>query len=234
MAANLKIRPIALITASALTLAACVGVDTPRTMTGAPGGAEPAPIGSVSLADIPLETSTWRYHTVIYPGVTDETFDPNPTLTVEEYNQLKRLDWYCAREAGKFSGAFSEITDTAVLYGVLQGAMGALGSYIGFGGLINPEDYLAQIGFTAAGGGAANGIEKVNYAIAILHGYCMTGMVYKANELEGKLRRIWIIPMSVGEGLLPEVSNRPAPIFRRKGSSKPVQEEGTRPPPPPA
>lgn len=233
MAITLKTRAVALITASAIALSACVGVDKPRTMTGAAGGAEPAPVESVSLADIPLETSTWRYHVIIYPGVTDLTFDPNPTLTTEEYNQLKRLDWYCAREATKFSGAFEEVADTAALYGVLQGVMGALGTYIGFGNLINPEDYLAQIGFTAAGGGAANGVEKVNYAIAILHGYCMTGMVYKANELEGKLRRIWIVPMSVGEGLLPEVSARPAPVFRRK-SGQPTQEQGTRPPPPPA
>jgi hypothetical protein len=53
-------------------------------------------------------------------------------------------------------------------------------------------------------------------ALNVAHGYCMTGMVYKADRLEGKMSRLQITPLYVGNAKLPVVSDAPAPTFQKK------------------
>lgn len=181
----------------------------------------PPPPPAKNVAD---GVSTYHYMVNIYPGVGDK-FDPNPTLTLDEFNQLGQLDWYCARQVENLKGQAREMTKQAGLYGALQGILGAAGYALGFGSIIEPERYLAAIGLTAAGGGLASGKITFDTTLNVAHGYCMTGMVYKADELEGKLKRIFIVPIYTGQAKLPEVSDKPAPTFTREG--------GDSAPPPP-
>lgn len=172
--------------------------------------------------------STYHYKVDIYPGL-DENFDPNPRLTLAEYNQLVQLDWYCAKKVDELSGQFGEMSKQGLTYGAFQGVLGALGAKLAFGGVINAVDYLAYIGMTGLGGGLAGGKITYDAALNIAHGYCMTANVYKADELEGKLRRITITPILSGKAKLPEVSEVPAPMYKNNGGNG----KSVPPPPPP-
>lgn len=155
------------------------------------------------------------YIVTIYPGL-DEKFDPNPQLTFQEKRQLTQLDIYCTGQLDRFSGMFAEMAKQAIGYGVLEGLLGSLAAKWAFGPAIKAVDYMAYIGGTAAGGGLMSGKITYDMARAVAHGYCMTGMVYKADELDHKLRRIFIVPVYTGKARLPGVSDRRAPDYRNE------------------
>ncbi|MFA5998053.1 MAG: hypothetical protein WC814_01545 [Candidatus Paceibacterota bacterium] len=180
------------------------------------GGAAEAtpPKITTTAAEVPAKQFTSRYKVLIYPG-SGANFNPDPKLTPEEYTAISQFDWYCAKKAGEMEGEFNEMLKQGSTYGGFQGSLGALGYRLGFGSLIQPVDYLIAIGLTAFGGGLGSGKITWETAVAVLQGYCMTGMVYKADELEGKLKRIWIAPLYVGGALLPEVSDAPEPTYSR-------------------
>lgn len=181
------------------------------TMDGKKAGANPpAPIQS--LDEVPKDQSTYHYKAFIYPGL-DENFDPHPTLTLRELNQLRKLDWYCADQVNGISGRYREMAKQGMTNAVLQGIFGMLGAMAGFGSLIHPDDYLKYVGVTGFGGGLANGTITFDTALNVAHGYCMTGMVYKADELEGKLSRLFIVPFYVGKADLPPASDKAAPNY---------------------
>ena len=170
------------------------------------------PTRVASVSQVPVDQSTYHYKVNIYPGL-DERFNPNPKLTLQEYNELGQLDWYCAKQVDELSGEFQEMLKQGVALGVLEGVFGAIGYRLGFGNLIKPSDYFAAIGLTGFGGGLANGWITYRLMLNTAHGYCMTGMVYKADELEGKLRRVFITPLYVGKAKLPHVSTEKPPQF---------------------
>lgn len=200
-----------------LALGACATMnETGYTVRGGPAEADP-PQPVKTIAEVPANQSTYHYQVDIYPGL-DEKFDPNPKLTLAEHNQLTQLDWYCAKKVGDLEGEFKEMMKQAGIYGVLQGVMGAIGTQLAFGRMVGPLDYLAYIGFTGAGGGLGSGKITYQTMLNVAHGYCMTSMVYKADELEGKLRRITIVPLYTGKAKRLEVSDAPAPTYPERGS----------------
>gem|GEM_PF-4936648 len=194
------------------------------TMRGSKAEAIP-PTKINSISAIPTGQSTYHYKIDIYPGL-DDKFDPNPKLTLAEYNQISQLDWYCAKRVDELGGRFQVMLKQGVTYGILQGILGTAGAMIGFGSSIRPSEYLAYIGMTGLGGGLASGTITYDMMLNVAHGYCMTSQVYKADELEGKLKRITIVPLYTGNADLPSVSNAPAPTYSR------AREEGFVPPPP--
>ncbi len=196
-----------------LAVSACSTInETGYTMRGKPAEASP-PSRVNTVSAVPESQSTYHYKVDIYPGL-DENFDPDPKLTLTEYNQLTQLDWYCARKVGDMEGEMKEMLKQGVTYGGFQGFLGALGAKMAFGSLIQPVDYLIYIGMTGLGGGLGSGKITFEMALNVAHGYCMTGMTYKADELEGKLRRIFIVPVYTGKARLPAVSEKPAPTYK--------------------
>ncbi|OGG76342.1 hypothetical protein A2950_01565 [Candidatus Kaiserbacteria bacterium RIFCSPLOWO2_01_FULL_55_19] len=193
-----------------LGLTAC-GTNPPNTMRGQPAEENP-PKAIAAVAEVPASQFTSRYKVVIYPG-SEEKFNPKPSLTLKEFNILSQFDWYCAKQASEMEGELQEMLKQGATYGGFQGVFGALGYKLGFGSLINPGDYLIAIGLTAFGGGLGSGKITFETAMAVLQGYCVTGMVYKADQLEGKLSRLWIVPLYTGGARVPAVSNRPAPTY---------------------
>ncbi len=160
------------------------------------------------------ENTSFHYQVIIYPGL-DENFDPNPTLTLAELNQLKQLDEYCAVQTVEaLAGLPKEMFRQGITFGLLNAIFGSLGAELAFGSTINPREYFEYFGMAGVGNGTASGINTYQQMENVVQGYCMTGMVYKADELEGKLRRIFIVPMYVGNAEMPEVGDKPAPNFR--------------------
>ena len=196
----------------AVAVAGCASpLGEPVTMRGETAEAPP-PKPVANAAAVPLKLNTHRYKINIYPGL-DEKFDPNPTLTPTEFNELSQLDYYCTLQTEKIRGRLEEVVHSGFKYGAFEGVLGMLGTMLGFGSHVHPLAYLAYIGLTGAGGGMANGEDKFEMVLAVAQGYCMTGMVYKADELERKLRRIFITPFYAGEADLPKVSDKPAPTY---------------------
>lgn len=193
-------------------------------MRGGPAEASP-PSRANDVSAVSEGQFTHHYRVDIYPGL-DENFDPDPKLTLTEYNQLAQLDWYCSKKVGDLEGEIKEMLKQGGIYGGFQGLLGALGARIGFGSAIHPVDYLAYIGMTGLGGGLGSGKITFETMLNVAHGYCMTGMVYKADELEWKLRRIFIVPLHAGKSKLPGVSDAPAPGYSGARSG------GFTPPPP--
>lgn len=202
----------------ALSLNACsTMIERPTTMGGKPAAKDP-PALYKSAADIPKGQSSYHWMPIIYPGL-GEKFNPRPKLTLKEYNYLYQLDWYCADQTDKIRSLYAEeMGKQGLTYGAFQGILGTVGAMVGFGSAIQPAQYLSYIGFTGLGGGLASGKITVDMALSVAHGYCMTGMVYKADEIDGQLKRIFIVPLYTGHVPLPEVSDQPAP--KGNGSSK--------------
>ena len=188
------------------------------TMRGGPAEAEPPK--TIALASgVPHDLRTYHYTVTIYPGV-GKNFNPNPKLTLDEYNMLSQLDWYCARKTNEIDGKLAEMGKQGLTYGLFEGVLGALGYQWGFGSMIHPMAYFKAIGLTAAGGGLASGKITMDMALNVVHGYCMTGMVYKADEIENQLTRIFIAPFYAGTAKLSEVSDASAPTFPATGNRK--------------
>jgi hypothetical protein len=146
----------------------------------------------------------------IYPGL-GENFNPDPKLTDEELDYLTQLNQSCVIQVGRMHGKLKTMGEHGLTIGALNGIFGAFGANLAFD--LSFLDYLTYIGLNAFGAGTANGKITFDQAVQIAEGYCMTGMVGKAAELDGELRRIFIIPMPVGYADLPEVSDEPAPTF---------------------
>lgn len=176
-------------------------------------GTPPARVNSVDA--VPVAQSTYHYKVDIYPGL-DENFNPDPKLTLAEYNQISQLDWYCAKRVDELSGEFQEMMKQGITYGILEGVLGMFGMMIGFNPVAHPGAYLSYIGLTAAGGGLASGKVTFEETLNVAHGYCMTNMAYKADELEGKLRRVTFTPLYVGSAKLPTVSGASAPTYQNQ------------------
>jgi len=205
-----------------LTLGACATMnDTGRTMDGKPAGATP-PKTVKTMADVPANQSTYHYEILIYPGTGDQ-FNPDPKLTLTEFSDISKFDWYCAREVSRLEGQFKEMVKQGGTYGAFQGSLGAIGARLAFGNLIRPLEYLQYMGMSGVGGGLASGVITYEQTLNVAHGYCMTGMVYKADELEGKLRRIFIVPLYAGSAKRPAVSEAPAPTYGGKYLSPPIR-----------
>lgn len=217
------LRTIAIL-AIAILISACSSLSPPNTMRGGAPEATPPKI-TTTAAEVPANQFTSRYKVIIYPG-SEENFNPDPKLSLQEYNILGQFDWYCAKKAGEMEGELEEMLKQGATYGGFQGVFGALGYRLGFGSLINPGDYLLAIGLTAFGGGLGSGKITFKTAMAVLQGYCVTGMVYKADQLEGKLQRLFVAPLYVGGARVPTVSDTPAPMYRRGTSDRFI------PPPP--
>jgi hypothetical protein len=195
-------------------LAGCAELGSGNlTMRGVPAEKMP-PARVASVSEVPKGLSTYRYMTSIYPGL-DENFNPDPKLTLTEWNEIAQFDWYATKETERLRGEFQEMLKQGVTLGVLEGILGAIGYRLGFGALIKPGDYFTAIGLTAAGGGLASGKIMADEVLSITHGYIMMLLVQKAGELEGKLRRIMIIPLFIGRASLPQVSDAPAPEYSR-------------------
>lgn len=178
-----------------------------------------------TVSEIPAAQSSYHYVVLIYPGL-DENFDPDPKLVLTEYNQISQLDWYCAKNVDRVKGQAEEMLKQGGTYGGFQGILGALGYQLGFGSLIKPMDYLIAIGLTGVGGGLGSGKITFDMALNTLHGYCMTGMVYKADALEGKLSRVFISPLYTGSAKIPEVTDKVVPTYPARNKA------GYVPPPP--
>lgn len=191
-------------------LGACT-TNPPNTMRGGPAEAAPPPPVKIA-AEVPKNQFTSGYKVIPYPG-SGANFNPKPKLTLDEYTILTQFDWYCAVQAGEMEGELKEMLKQGATYGGFQGVLGAIGYRMGFGNMIQPGDYLVAIGLTAFGGGLGSGKITFETAMAVLQGYCMTGMVYKADELEGKLKRLWIVPLYTGGARLPTVSDTPEPTY---------------------
>ncbi len=202
----------------ALSLNACsTMIERPTTMGGKPAPEAP-PALYKSTADIPKGQSSYHWMPIIYPGV-GEKFNPRPKLTLKEYNYLGQLDWYCADKVDALRPLFiEEMGKQGLTYGFLEAIIGGLGANLAFGPAAPFGKYATYIGLTAGAGGLASGKLTVDMALSVAHGYCMTGMVYKADEIDGELKRIFIVPLYTGHVPLPEVSNDPAP--KAKGPSK--------------
>lgn len=209
----------------AILLAACAEMPSDgKTMRGGPPEAT-MPALPKTVAEVPAGQKTYHYKVDIYPGL-DENYDPDPKLTLVEYRQIAQLDHFCAKRVDDLSGQLKEMLKQGGLYGGLQGIFGAMGAKLGFGSLIRPMEYLTYIALTGFGGGLASGKITYDMMLAVAHGYCMTGMVYKADRLEGKLARIFITPLYTGEAKVPEVSDKPAPTYLRGSGERFI------PPPP--
>lgn len=208
MIKSMKLFGLAIVAMFAMNGCATV---TPQTIRGKAAEAAP-PQATKKAVEVPKNQFTSRYKVVVYPG-SEEKFNPNPSLTLQEYNILSQFDWYCAKQAGEMEGELKEMLKQGATYGGFQGVFGALGYKLGFGSLINPGEYLIAIGLTAFGGGLGSGKITFETAVAVLQGYCVTGMVYKADQLEGKLSRLWIVPLYTGGARVPAVSNTPAPVY---------------------
>lgn len=198
--------------ATLLVVAGCASTGTGNlTMRGTKAEATPpAPATSSTQA----RGASHDYVVTIYPGV-GQNFNPNPRMTLDEYNQLAQLDWYCTKKIEELSGTGNEMFRQGATYGGFQGFLGALGARLAFGSAISATDYLIYIGATGLGGGLGSGKISAEMARSVAHGYCMTGMIYKADQLEGKLSRLFVIPVYTGKAPIPAVSDAPAPQFPR-------------------
>lgn len=166
--------------------------------------------------DVPSGETTRDYIVMVYPGV-GKNFNPNPKLTLEEHNDIAQLDSYCSAQTERLSGRLKEMAKQGLTYAVLEGLLGSAAARWAFGPAISVAQYFKYIAGTAAGGGLANGTITFDMAKAVTHGYCMTLMTYKADELEGQLKRIGIVPLYTGEAKLPPTGSEPAPKFEHSG-----------------
>ena len=207
-------------------LTGCAGMGGgPRDFEGKPLTGTYKPLEKVE--DAPKEAWTNYYAVTLYPG-TDENFDPNPTLTLQEWNRLSQFNVYCGLRTKETEGRMKEMLGNGVTYGVFQGIFTALGAAWGFGSAVQAVDYLRYAGVAGFGGGMASGTITHTLALRVFHGYCITMQVYKADRLEGKLSRVSVIPIYSGTVPMPKVSDKPEPTFRRSlGSQQPIA-----PPPP--
>ncbi|HUY05177.1 MAG TPA: hypothetical protein VMV62_00420 [Candidatus Paceibacterota bacterium] len=193
-----------------LLLGACSSMSGPTTIGGQPAGPTP-PEFTGTASGVPVGLSTYAYQVTVYPGL-DGKFDPDPKLTYQEYTEIRQLDWYCARRTDQISGRAKEMWKQAGMYGGFEGVLGTIGALWGFPGA-SAGSYLKYIGATGAGGGLASGSMTFEATLNVAHGYCMTQMVYKSDELEHKLQRISIIPLYTGQAKLPLVTDGPAPAY---------------------
>lgn len=200
-----------------LFLNACASTGTGNlTMRGMKAESVP-PATAAKVGDVKAGQFTHDYWVIVYPGV-GEKFNPNPRLTLTEYNHLVQLDWYCTKGVSEeFEGKGEEMIRQAITYGSFQGILGALGARLAFGPMIGAADYLAYIGMTGVGGGLGSGKITYEMALSVAHGYCMTLMTYKADRLEGALGRIAISPVYTGKARVPSVSDAPAPSYPNAG-----------------
>lgn len=195
-----------------LFLGACASTGTNNLAIGSkePGVVPPAPVAKA--ADVPAGQYSHDYWVLVYPGL--RKFDPNPRLTLEEYNQLVQLDWYCTKKVKEeFQGKAEEMVRQGLNYGALQGLFGGIAARLAFGPVIDAGQYLAYIGGAGFGGGLASGKVTYEMALSVAHGYCMTLMTYKADQLEGALSRIGVSPVYTGKAKIPVVSDEKAPTF---------------------
>ena len=187
------------------------------------GDTLPAPIKKVSAVP---KLRTHSYAVLIYPGL-GKKYNPNPELTLEELNDIRQLDDYCARQADKVHHDLIEAAEHAGTYGFLE-ALAAWSYKLGFSFVRHAGGYMTVVGLVGAGGGLAN--EKV--AADEFRDYtqysCMATETQKADELEKKLRRISIAPTPSGSVELPGVSADPAP---RYASGEPNPTMPIAPPP---
>ena len=205
---------IAILMAIALMASGCASLSAGN-VTMRNTKAEDTPPARVStISGVPADQSTYHYKVTVYPGL-DENFDPNPKICLAEYNQLVQLDWFCAKEVDQLAGEFQEIATQAIAYGVVDGLMTMIGMKLGFN-LEHVGGYFTYGGLAGAGGGAVNGWITYRETLNVAHGYCMTGMLQKAAELEGKLRRITVTPLYVGNAKLPTVSAAPVPTYPKQ------------------
>ena len=201
--------------ATLLVVAGCVSTGTGNlTMRG--GKAEATPPALATRAT-EAKGETHDYIVTLYPGV-GQNFNPNPRMTLDEYNQLAQLDWFCTKKVEELSGTGNEMFRQGATYGGFQGFLGALGARLAFGPAVNAADYLLYIGATGLGGGLGSGKISAEMARSVAHGYCMTGMIYKADQLEGKLSRLFVIPVYTGKAPVPVVSDASAPAYPRTRS----------------
>jgi hypothetical protein len=167
----------------------------------------------------PAAEMTSDYMVLVYQG-TGKNFNPNPTITLEEHDDLGNFNKYCTAQAQKLEGRGSEMVSQGALYGALQGVFTAFGARWGFGSMASPNQYFKYAGASGFGGGLANGSITFSEARRMLEGYCRTLMAYKADELEGKLKRIVVAPVYTGSAPMPVVSNAPAPSYPNAGAPR--------------
>ena len=195
-----------------LLAAGCASTGTGNLAIGSKAAGDKPPAAVAAVKDVPAGQFSHDYLVTIYPGL-GKDFNPDPKLTLEEYNQLVQLDWYCTRQIDQFSGKPEEMVRQGLTYGGLEGFLGALGARLAFGPAVHAADYLIYIGATAGGGGLGSGKITYEMAMAVAHGYCMTGMVYKADELDRKLRRLFVVPVYTGKAKVPAVSDATEPRY---------------------
>lgn len=208
---RILVRVLAILTV--IALGACSSVSQIKMMDGGVASLD-APPKAVKTAEVPEQQFTQHYKVLIYPGL-DDKYDPNPKLPILQYNQLRQIDHYCALQVKDLEGEIREMLKQGGTYAVLEGILGSLGAKAAFGSMIRPLEYVQYIGATALGGGLASGKITYDQTVAMAHGYCVTLTAYKADELEGKLRNISIIPLYSGGAKRPAVTDELPPVYTK-------------------
>jgi hypothetical protein len=184
-------------------LSACASVEQAHTMGGGTVS-DGIPKRAATASEFPAHAATYGYMVIPYFG-TGANFNPDPAVSTEEANDLRQFDYGCAKKADSLRGVAMEYLKRGATYGALEGLLGTAGMMWGFGSAISPAAYLKEIGLTGAGGGLAGADQTVDNALSLVHGYCMTMQVYKADELEGKMRGITVIPTYTLNATMPDV-----------------------------
>ncbi|MBU2103528.1 hypothetical protein KKD81_00370 [Patescibacteria group bacterium] len=161
---------IALVSAIAMSLAAC-------------GGNQAADTGF-----------SGSYAVVHYPGLSSVEGSTPARFSQIEIDQILELDRACRNQLdGQLPGRLQSILQNAGENSIFTAIGVAAGAALGFTG-IEVVDYLAYGAGAGAGSGAFYGNDRHRTAERYAQAYCTATFTWMANERDGALRGIGIIP----------------------------------------